>query len=225
MKILAIETSSDACSAALWHDGQNEEQYRLAPMQHTELLLPMIEALLSAAKISLTQLDALAFGCGPGSFTGLRIAASVVQALGFTLNLPVVPVSTLQTTAQGAYREWGAKNILVAFDARRGEIYWGVYRLMDGFMQAVIPDHLSAASQIPVIDETVLWLGVGDAWEIYADLSPALAEKLSQIEANFKPHARDVAELAKTLFAAGKYVTAEHALPVYLRDANLWKKS
>jgi tRNA threonylcarbamoyladenosine biosynthesis protein TsaB len=221
LKILAIETSTDACSVALWQDGQYYERYRLAPMRHTELLLSMIENVLSASKISLAQLDALAFSCGPGSFTGLRVAASVVQALGFAMNLPVIPVSTLQAMAQRAYREWDASHVLVSLNARREDIYWGIYGLTEGIMQAVIPDYISAASQFPVIEKPSSWSGVGDAWAAYAGVLSTFAGKLSRIEAQFKPHARDVAELAITLFATGKQVTAEHALPVYLRDAIL----
>jgi tRNA threonylcarbamoyladenosine biosynthesis protein TsaB len=227
MKILAVETSTDACSVALWCDGQVVEQYQLAPMRHTELVLPMVEGLLSDAKIARSQLDVLAFGCGPGSFTGLRVAAAIVQALGFALNLPVVPVSTLQAMAQGAYREWGTKNVLVALDARRGEIYWGVYQLAkEGLLQQmVIPDHLLVAPQIPVLDVQTSWLGVGDAWAVYPDLTATLAEKLSRIEPYFKPHACDVAELANMLFLRGKCIAAEQAFPIYLREASLWKKS
>jgi tRNA threonylcarbamoyladenosine biosynthesis protein TsaB len=224
LKILALETSSDACSVALWQEAAIIEHHQLTPMQHTEWVLSMLEALLAAAHITAPQLNVLAFGCGPGSFAGLRVAAAVIQALGFALNLPVVPVSTLQVMAQGAYRETGATTVLVAVDARREEVYWGAYQLKDGIMQAVIADHLLAVPQIPMVDATVSWLGIGNAWTAYPKLAAVFPEKLLHIKLDFMPHARDVVTLANTLFAAGKFVSAEQALPVYLRDASLWKK-
>ncbi|VFM95033.1 MAG: tRNA threonylcarbamoyladenosine biosynthesis protein TsaB [Candidatus Kentron sp. G] len=129
MKIFAIDTATDACSAALHLDGGCREIHELAPRRHAEILLPRIRTLLSEAALSLRDLDALAFGRGPGAFTGVRIATGVIQGLAFGADLPVVPVSSLHALAQGAWRERGEENILAAFDARMGEVYWGAYRL------------------------------------------------------------------------------------------------
>ncbi|NNJ83882.1 MAG: tRNA (adenosine(37)-N6)-threonylcarbamoyltransferase complex dimerization subunit type 1 TsaB, partial [Gammaproteobacteria bacterium] len=129
MKILAIDTATDACSVSLHMDGQYRDSHEIAPRKHAEILLPRIEALLSAAALSPRDLDALAFGRGPGAFTGVRIATGVIQGLAFGADLPVVPISSLHALAQGAWRERGEKNILAAFDARMGEVYWGAYQL------------------------------------------------------------------------------------------------
>nr|VFJ43097.1 MAG: tRNA threonylcarbamoyl adenosine modification protein YeaZ [Candidatus Kentron sp. FM] len=129
MKILAIDTATDACSVALHLDGDYREIHELAPRRHAEILLPRIRTLLSEAALSLRDLDALAFGRGPGAFTGVRIATGVIQGLAFGADLPVVPISSLHALAQGAWRERGEGNVLAAFDARMGEVYWGAYRL------------------------------------------------------------------------------------------------
>nr|VFJ96912.1 MAG: tRNA threonylcarbamoyl adenosine modification protein YeaZ [Candidatus Kentron sp. H]VFJ97120.1 MAG: tRNA threonylcarbamoyl adenosine modification protein YeaZ [Candidatus Kentron sp. H]VFK02851.1 MAG: tRNA threonylcarbamoyl adenosine modification protein YeaZ [Candidatus Kentron sp. H] len=129
MKILAIDTATDACSVALHLDGEYWGRHELAPRQHAEILLPRIRELLSEAGLSLNHLDALAFGRGPGAFTGVRIATSVAQGLAFGADLPVVPISSLHALAQGAWRERGERNLLAALDARMGEVYWGAYRV------------------------------------------------------------------------------------------------
>src|SRR5687767_3987718 len=120
--LLAIDTSTEACSAALSSNGAIIERYEIAPQQHGQLILSMIESLLSEASLQITQLNALAFGRGPGSFTGIRIAAGVIQALAFAQDLPVVPISTLQALAQNAYNTVQATHVLSAIDARMGEI-------------------------------------------------------------------------------------------------------
>lgn len=122
MKLLALDTSTEACSAALFIDGEIRQRFEITPKAHTKLLLPMIESLLAEAELKLSQLDALAFGCGPGSFTGLRIATGVVQGLAFGADLPIVPVSTLAALAQNRLPELA----FVATDARIGEIF-GVF--------------------------------------------------------------------------------------------------
>ena len=125
-RVLAIETASAACSAALYIDGQVEERYALAPRQHAALILPMVESLLASAELTVSGLDALAFGQGPGAFTGVRIAASAAQGIAFAADLPVVPVSTLAAQACGAMRDTNGAHAMVALDARMDEVYWGV---------------------------------------------------------------------------------------------------
>src|SRR4051812_31549034 len=121
--ILAIDTSTDACSAALLINGIVREKFRLAQRQHVQLILPLIHELLLEANLTLKQLDAIAFGCGPGSFTGLRIAASVMQGLAYAIDLPVIAVSSLQALAQGVYREFSANNVIVTMDAHMQSCY------------------------------------------------------------------------------------------------------
>ncbi|MGB5065729.1 MAG: tRNA (adenosine(37)-N6)-threonylcarbamoyltransferase complex dimerization subunit type 1 TsaB, partial [Candidatus Competibacter sp.] len=127
MKLLALDTATDACSAAVWVDGVVHERYELAPRRHAALILPMIEAVLAEAGLRPAQLDAVAFGRGPGAFTGVRIAVGIAQGIAFAADLPVVPVSTLAALALGVGRETGHARLAVALDARMSEVYWGTY--------------------------------------------------------------------------------------------------
>jgi tRNA threonylcarbamoyladenosine biosynthesis protein TsaB len=218
-KILALETSTDACSVALVVNDTIIERYQLAPHEHSELILPMLQSLLGEAQLQLPQLNAIAFGCGPGSFTGVRIAAGLVQGLGYGADLPVIPVSSLRTLAQTAYDELKIQNVLTAFDARMGEIYWGIYRLdKNGLMQSVIEDSL-AHPNYAKLPEGDAWIGVGDGWKTYADiLKMRLGKKLIRIESQLYPRAKQVAKLAYIEWNAGKTIPADKALPVYLRS-------
>ena len=154
IKLLALETATEHCSVAIWQrDGAGQMQCiarrQHAPRQQTELILPMVDELLAESGLALTQLTALAYSCGPGAFTGVRIAAAVAQGLAFGAGLPVVPVSSLQTLAQAAYRQYGARAVLAAFDARMQEIYAGAYVLgADGLMQAITPEVAGAPATL-----------------------------------------------------------------------------
>ena len=128
MKILAVETATEACSAALSVEGEIIERYTVSPREHSLLILPMLESLLAEAGLVLNQLDALAFGRGPGSFTGVRIAAGVIQGVAFGADLPVAPVSTLAAMAQDIFAKSRETAVFTALDARMGEVYWGVYQ-------------------------------------------------------------------------------------------------
>lgn len=142
IKLLAIDTATDACSVALNLAGQIVEKFEIIPRAHTRILLPMINDLLKEAGITLDELDVFAFGEGPGSFTGIRIACSVIQALSFGLNKPVVPVSTLRVLAQGAARTSGATQVMAILDARMGSFYQESFELNTaGIMQPVTEEH------------------------------------------------------------------------------------
>lgn len=217
-RLLAIDTSEDACSAALLVDGSVGERFEVAPRRHSELILPMMQDLLREAGLQLGDLDALAFACGPGAFTGIRIAASVIQGVAFGAGLPVVPVSSLRALAQGARRECGADRVLSALDARMGEVYWGAYRVDPaGIMHPVAAESVCAPEAVPVPPGDA-WRGVGSGWATH---EAALTERTGA-GPPFLPdalvHARDVATLAGVLFANGVALPAEQALPVYLRD-------
>lgn len=219
MNLLAIDTSTDACSAAVLHGEGISERYVLAPQRHSELILEMIETVLHDAGLTLAAIQGLAFGCGPGSFTGLRIAAGVIQGIGYARGLRVAPISTLAALAQRAHRVSGARAVLCALDARMGEVYWGNYYLDDqGRMQALQPDCLSPPGQVP-LPEPGPWTAVGPGWGVYRD---ALIERLGFIPtgvlSDIYPAARDVVQLARAAFAAGNTVEAAQAVPVYLRD-------
>ncbi len=219
MKLLAIETAAEACSAALYIDGAILLRFQVQPRKHSELILPMLDELSQESGLKPTQLDAIAFGCGPGSFTGVRIAAGVAQGVAFGADLPVVRVSTLAALAQGHFRQSGYKKVLPAFDARMQEVYWGCYQLQDsGLMQAIFPDEIAAADKVtlPTGDD---WHGVGSGWETYGEvLSKAVGTGLKSVTPDLFCSAHDVALLGAAGFEQGEAVSAENALPQYLRD-------
>lgn len=219
MKLLAIETATEACSAALYLDGVISEQYEIAPRQHAQLLLGMADALLAEAGLSPKQLDAMAFGRGPGAFTGVRIATGVAQGIAYAADLPVVPVSTLATLAQGGYREFGWGQVAVAIDARMNEVYWGSFRAgNEGIMLPVSEERVCAASMVSA-PEGEGWHGIGSGWTAFPDeLKQATGKAVSDWKGEYFPHAQDVAVLAVDAFDRGLAVSADQALPVYLRD-------
>lgn len=219
MKLLAVETAGDACSCAVLSNADRFEIHRMAPRRHAELVLSMVRDLLDEADLDLDDLDALAFGRGPGSFTGLRVAAGVIQGLAFGADLPVVPVSSLRALAQGALRETGSANVLAAFDARMGEVYWGMYQAGDdGLMVAEIEDCASAPNAVPV-PAAGDWLGVGEGWAAYPEaLGERIGDRLAGTEPGRVARALDVAMLATAAHARGESVPAAQALPVYVRN-------
>jgi tRNA threonylcarbamoyladenosine biosynthesis protein TsaB len=219
MKLLAIETATEGCSAALSINGTISSRFEVAPRRHAELILPMCESLLSEAGIEMPQLDAIAFGRGPGSFTGVRIAASVAQGLACALELPVVPISTLAALAQGVMTEEGRARVLAAIDARMGEIYWGCYhRDALGCARLDGEERVGKLEQVAIRPEPG-WFGAGSGWAAYGDL---LRERLDAALDGFDdsrlPQARHTISLAEVAYDQGASVSAEQALPVYLRD-------
>ena len=220
MKLLALDTATEACTVALWLDGSVLERTELGS-HHAERLLPMIDALLAEAGLALAQLDALAFGRGPGSFTGLRIGAGVTQGLAFGADLPVVPVSSLAALAQGV----AAPRVLAAFDARMQQVYWGVYvRNAIGLMEAQSAEGVFSPLAVPV-PEGEDWYGAGTGWDAYhASLQQHLGSCLAGWHRNCMPRARHVAELGVAGFQSGLAIAAEAALPVYIRDDVAAKK-
>lgn len=218
MKLLAVETATEACSCALYDEGRITERYRLAPQEHSLLILPMLKSLLDEAGIPLSKIDALAFGCGPGSFTGVRIAAGVAQGIALGADLPVVPVSTLAALAQDVFDEFPEEYAFSAIDARMGEVYWGVYRRSgSGFAEIVGEEAVILAHDVPA--PAGAGIGVGGGWRNYREaLSQRLGERVARIEAQRYPRAAAVARLGAEGYRRGLGVPAEKALPVYLRD-------
>jgi len=217
LKILAIDTATETCSAAISLDGDINERYEFAPRRHAELILPMVDQLLSEAEIKLSSLDALAFGRGPGAFTGVRIATGVIQGLAFAADLPVVPVSTLAALAQGTITD--SQAIISAIDARMGEIYWCLYKPgTDKIVAPLCTEQISKPESINITDNDT-WFGVGSGWQTYNDiLQQKLSAQLTGFDGEHYPHARDIITLAIKDFNNGKAVSAEEALPVYLRN-------
>ena len=225
MKLLAIETSAEACSAALYLDGEVSERFTVQPQRQSELILPMMDALLAEAGMKVADLDALAFGRGPGSFTGVRIATGVVQGAAFAADIPVVPVSTLAALAQGHLRETGHARTLAAFDARMNELYWAACAAdAAGVMRVVGEERIVPPAAVP-LPAGGDWHGVGSGWAAYAAvLAERLGDRVTVVNADAHCHAQDVAWIAVVDFAAGLAVPAERALPVYLRDQVAWKR-
>ena len=225
MHLLAIETSEAACSAAIWSDGDVIEKYREQPRGHSELLLPMIDSLISESGINKSQLDAMAFGRGPGSFTGVRIAAAVTQGISFGLDIPVISVSSLQALAQGVYRTTAHQQVASAFDARMKEVYWALCCAdADGMMQLQSEEMVCAPEQVS-LPQQGRWVGAGSGWGAYAEaLTDRLSPWLDQQIPHLYCHAQDVAAIAVHALSQGDAaVTAAQALPLYLRN-NVAKK-
>lgn len=221
MKIIAIETSTEYCSVALWQDGVITAASENVGQKHSEVLISMLDGVLKAAGIKLAQLDGIAFGAGPGSFTGVRIACGVTQGLALGANLPVIGITTLQAVAQGA----GKDKIIAALDARMAEVYFAVYEKRDGAWATVCAPCLCLPQDTPVVEGTG-WVGVGSGFAAHgAVLQARYAGQLSAIDAACVPQASAIAELAAPMFAAGLGMDAALAMPLYLRDKVALKTS
>jgi tRNA threonylcarbamoyladenosine biosynthesis protein TsaB len=239
LKILALETSTNACSAALQlGDALNFsciERFEIAPRQHTQLILPMIESLLQEADFSVNDMDVLAFGRGPGAFTGVRVATGITQGISFGAGLPVAQISSLAAMAQGIVREHSinkkGQQILVANDARMDEIYFAAFENDAGFMtllgqeQIIRPQRLMdfLDNQSLINNSASSWLCVGSGWDVYAPALQTVLDSCTEIYISAYPHARDVAYLAIKEVENSALVDAEFVSPVYLRD-NVAKK-
>lgn len=214
--LLALDTATEACSVALLHDERILSHYEVIPRLHAQKLLPMIRQLLAEAQLAPSALDAIAFGRGPGAFTGVRIAVGVVQGLAFALERPVLPVSDLAVLAQRAWREYGAEQVAAAIDARMDELYWGCYRLAGEEMQlcgseAVLPPEQAGLPRVAAGD----WFGAGTGWATHR---ARIDLPVSRIDGHLLPHAQDLLTLARFAWQRGEALPAEQAQPVYLRD-------
>jgi tRNA threonylcarbamoyladenosine biosynthesis protein TsaB len=214
VNILALDTSTELCSAALWLDGSIDERETLAGQTHSNLLLGMVDELLRAHALAVRDLDGVAFGEGPGSFTGLRITCGVVQGLAFGADLPVVGIGTLLAMAAAS----GAERVVCCLDARVHEIYHAAYERDADIWRTVHEPTLCAPAAVPDLPRSG-WLAVGSAFRVYRDvLEQRYAGCLCAIEPDCFPHARDIAMLSVPRFAAGATTPAEAAAPVYLRE-------
>jgi len=219
VRILAIDTATESCSAALLVDQQLVHREELLERGHAEAILPMVEGVLAEAGVTLADLTAIAFGRGPGAFTGVRLAASVTQGLAFGAGLPVVPVSDLRALAQRAldsHARIGA--VLACADARMQEVYWGCFeRAADGLARAAGAEHVSSPAAVqPARRGADRLAGVGSGFALYPELGARL--NLDVVLAALLPRAAEIARLAVPDVMAGRFLPAEQALPVYLRD-------
>lgn len=212
MKLLAVETSTEYCSAALWQDGALIERCELVGQKHSEVLMAMVDAVLKEAGITIRQVEGIAFGKGPGSFTGVRIACGVAQGLALGLDVPVAGVCTLEALAEASGRE----KVIAALDARMGELYLAAYERRDGAWAEVVAPCLCRADTAPMVPGKD-WAGAGSGFAVAGEiLQPRYA--LHAVDAGLMPRAGAVVRLAAKVFAGGEAVDAAQALPLYLRD-------
>lgn len=222
-KILALDTSTDACSVALNLEGEIREDFRVIPRQHTQQLLPMVQEMMAEAGLKISDLDAIAFGRGPGSFAGIRIATGVTQGLAYAADIPVLPISTLEALALAAHRKTQAEHLVAALDARMNEIYVAAYDIdASGQLTVSLTEQVCAPADL-VLDQTPR-LAIGSGWRYLDDMSDAVQNNISVADELYYPSAADMLILAEKALLEGRAVSAADALPVYLRDEVAWKK-
>lgn len=220
MQILAIETSTDACSLALYRDGEIFVKEAIIPQQHSQQLLPMLDVLLAETGAALSGCDAIAFGRGPGSFTGIRMAAGVAQGLAFGIDVPVIPISTLAALAWRAKQQQARATYVATLDARMHELYWAVYEeTADGSWLERQAEQLSSYATLVTFlaaQSVEPFIVCGPGWSAYA---PAVAplSKLQCLPAAW-PSAGAVAELAALGWGQGGELAAAEGLPTYVRN-------
>jgi tRNA threonylcarbamoyladenosine biosynthesis protein TsaB len=214
LKLLAVETSGDYCSVALWRDGSIDDREIRAEQRQSGLLIDMVHALLGDCGVALREMDGIAYGAGPGSFTGLRVACGVVQGLALGADKPVVGVGTLLALAQSS----NAARVVCCIDARMHEVYHGAYEKQAGEWHTVSEPGVYAPDDVPLLPHKD-WHACGNGFAVYGDVLRArYATQLTGIDALAHPRARDVAALSAPIFAAGGGLAADTTAPVYVRD-------
>ncbi|TAJ19400.1 MAG: tRNA (adenosine(37)-N6)-threonylcarbamoyltransferase complex dimerization subunit type 1 TsaB [Rugosibacter sp.] len=213
MRFLAFETATRRLSVALWQDGELTERFADHPNSGSEYLLPWAHELLALSGITLKQLDGIAFGAGPGGFTGLRLACGVAQGLAFGLDVPVAPISTLAALALAS----GERNVWTCLDARMNEIYAAAYTIEGDVAHEVMAPHCIAPAASPAPTFQSAW-GVGDGFKTYVDLLTSRKPDLAGTHPDAFPSAAAVARLAVPMLADGRGVAAADAQPIYVRD-------
>jgi len=214
MNLLSLDTSTELLSLALQLDDKTFTHTQQAGTSASELILPQIQALLDSANVKLSDLEGIAFGAGPGSFTGVRIACGVAQGLGFGASLPVVGVNTLLALAEAS----GEDKVIACLDARMGEIYHAAYVKKNGDWVEVSTTTLCKPEAAPLLVGGA-WVGVGSGWEVYGEaLNKVYSENLSKTFVNITPTAEAILQLAKPIFLAGLAKPASEAAPIYIRN-------
>ena len=224
MKFLALETSSERGSLAVINGSAIIERWIETPRAQTSRLLPLTKELLSEASLNLSDLDGIAFGRGPGSFTGLRVATAIAQGIGLSAALPILPISSLAALAQQAYHEHDLSQVLVCVDAHMGEVYWAAFEIQDGLAVPSLPESLT-------VPQVVSWKGLGpwgaagNGCQVYSKTLASLLSGADQVLPGLRPRARDLFSQAKADLVAGRAQAAEQVKPAYLRDESAWKGS
>ena len=220
--LLAIETSGEVGSVAVATHGIVRERSIATPREQTERLLPLVEELLGEAKLRVADLDAVVFGRGPGSFTGLRIATAAAQGLAMAARLPVIGVSSLAGTAQRA-AEAGVERSLVCIDARMGEVYWACFEVRDGLAQPAGEEHIGAPETV-IIPDWEQWTALGAGFAAHAATLAHVGARAAQVLPEIYARARDLLAQAQADLGAGRVLAAAEARPTYLRDASAWRR-
>jgi len=225
-RILALDTATEACSAALLNQQQIDARFEIAPRDHTQRILPLIEELLLAQQLDLTDLDALAFGRGPGSFTGGRYGIGIAQGLALGATLPMIGISTLATLAEGAWRLQRATRVLTAIDARMGEVYWAEYQrdergVWQGEASESVLSPAAALARMQALSGE--WMTAGTGWQAYPELQQGHSLTLHASDVSL-PAAEDMLPLAVVALGQGNTLQPENAEPTYLRNEVAWKK-
>jgi len=214
LKILALETSAEICAVSLRVGETTESCEEAAGQKHSELLLPMVQDLLDAARLRVHDLDAVAYGAGPGSFTGLRIGCGVVQGLAFAAGCRVVPVGSLEALAEAA----DGQKVVVCTDARMGQIYHGAFERKGEMWQTILPPSLCNPDRLPVLPGNG-WIGCGSGFERYREvLVGQYQPQLLDVKMDVVSRANEIASLGAKYLAAGHTVSCAEAVPVYVRD-------
>ncbi|WP_241595065.1 tRNA (adenosine(37)-N6)-threonylcarbamoyltransferase complex dimerization subunit type 1 TsaB [Rosenbergiella epipactidis] len=225
-RLLALDTATEACSVALLNQGQIEAQFALTPREHTQRILPMVEHALRDQQLTLQQLDALVCCLGPGSFTGVRIGIGIAQGLAYGAQLSLIGISSLEALAEGAWRRHQAEKVLVAIDARMGEVYWAIYqRDEQGVWQGketeqVLSPQVAVEKMHSLTGE---WMTAGTGWQAYPELRAGHTLALQESE-SLLPQAEDMLPLAYRQLQAGHLIHPAEIEPIYLRNEVTWKK-
>jgi tRNA threonylcarbamoyladenosine biosynthesis protein TsaB len=219
MRLLALDTATEACSVALAIGDRSIERYVELERGHAEQLLPMIDAVLAEGGVTLASLDAIAFGRGPGGFTGVRLAASVAQGLAFGAGVGVIPVSNLAAVAQRVRQlEPTARHVLVVNDARMREVYWATFGISAGDVHAAGAERVSAAAEVSVLSDTDRWAAAGRGLAAWPQLAERCRAAGASLHLDLLPRAAEMVMLARREVTAGRILDPADALPVYVRD-------
>jgi tRNA threonylcarbamoyladenosine biosynthesis protein TsaB len=224
VNLLGLETSSAVGSVALATAAGVEVREIATAREQTERVLALVDELLGAAGLALRALDGIAFGRGPGSFTGLRVSAAIAQGLGAASGVPLLPVSSLLCLAERAWREWGSQRCLVCVDAHMGEVYWAESGCHGGVVALVGPEHLSAPAEVVALEGTG-WFAVGSGFVGAAEALAAPRLAAARVLGTLQPSAVDLFPQAARDLTAGRGVAATAALPVYLRGEGAWRRN
>lgn len=224
LTILSLDTCTESCSAALSVKGQVFSELAIVPREHSQRILPMVDSVLSQAHISLSDVDLIAYGRGPGSFTGIRICTSMTQGLALGQDIPVIGLSALQTMAQTVFDHQGAVQVISAIDARMGEVYWGQFVFNNGLAELVGLETVTAPNLVTLdLDKCLPIIACGTGFETYPQLLE-LCENITLAQDIQFPDAKSMLGLAKQGYTQGLSTSVDDLAPVYVRDTVTWKK-